>query len=90
MRWLLGLTTVGIAVGAAWAWQVGEVGLGGLLVRVAAVLAAVWLAYPAMVRLDRRTGWLLALGVVLVLLRPRAAIVVLPVIAWFSRTTKER
>jgi hypothetical protein len=90
VRWLLGLTTLGVLVGAGAAWSANDPGLAGLLGRVGAVLAALWLAYPALVRVDRRTMWLVALGVAVVILRPRSAILVLPVIAWFARTVKDR
>jgi hypothetical protein len=42
------------------------------------------------VKVERRTVWILALGVAVVALRPRSAIVVLPVIAIFARTAKVR
>jgi hypothetical protein len=87
---MLGLATVGIVVGAALAYGADDTALAGILVRVAAVLASVWLAYPALTRVNQRTFWLLGLAVVVVLIRPRSALVVLPVIAIFVRTTKPR
>lgn len=90
MRWALGLVTIGILAGAGVAWAGDDPGLTGILARVGAVLAAIWIAYPALVKVDRRTGWLLALGAVVVLFRPRAAFVVLPVIALFARTAQVR
>ena len=90
MRTALAVTTIGLLAGAGLAWNAGDVGLAGILARVAAVLASIWLAYPAIVKVDRRTIWLLLLGGLVVLLRPRAALVVLPVIAIFVRTAKVR
>lgn len=88
MRWSLGLVAAATLVGAAAAWAGDDAGLAGILARVGIVLSAIWLAHPAVVRAHRRTAWLLGLGVVVVLLRPRSAIVVLPVIALFARTAK--
>lgn len=90
MRWLLGLTAVGFLVTAAVAWTGEETGMAGILARVGIVLAALWIGYPAVTRVDVRTLWLGGLALVVVLLRPRSAIVVLPVVAWFARTTKPR
>jgi hypothetical protein len=90
MRWALGLAAIGAVATAAIAWGADDPGLAGLMGRVGAILAALWLAYPAVVKVDRRTVWVLALGVAVVALRPRSAIVVLPVIAVFARTAKVR
>ena len=90
MRTSLALTTIGFLAGAGWAWNADDAGLAGILARVAAVFASVWLAYPALVKVDKRTAWLLVLGGLVVLLRPRAALVILPVIAIFVRTAKVR
>jgi hypothetical protein len=88
VRWLIGLATVGLLAGAALAWAADDRGSAGLLIRVGFVFAALWLAYPSFVRLDRRAIALAALGVLVVVFRPRSAIVVLPVIAWFARTPR--
>jgi hypothetical protein len=87
---MLALTTIGLLAGASLAWNADDSGLAGLLTRVGAVFASIWLAYPALVKVDKRTIWLLVLGGLVVLLRPRAALVVLPVIAIFARTAKVR
>ncbi len=88
MRWALGLAAIGALSTAAAAWGANDAALAGLMARVGAILAAIWLAYPAVVKVDRRTVWVLVLGVAVVALRPRSAIVVLPVIAIFARTAK--
>lgn len=90
MRISLALTTIGLLAAAGLAWNADDAGLAGILGRVAAVLASIWLAYPALVKVDKRTIWLLVLGGLVLLLRPRAALVILPVIALFVRTTKVR
>lgn len=77
-------------MGAGLAWNAGDSGLAGILARVAVVLGAIWLAYPALVKVDKRTIWILVIGGVVILLRPRSALVVLPVIAIFARTAKVR
>lgn len=72
------------------AWYADDPGLAGILARVGAVLASVWIAHPALVRLERRTIWLLILGTAVVLFRPRSALVVLPVIALVARSAQVR
>jgi hypothetical protein len=88
MRWALGLAAIGALSTAAAAWGANDLTMAGLMGRIGAILAAIWLAYPAVVKVDRRTVWILVLGVAVVALRPRSAIVVLPVIAIFARTAK--
>lgn len=90
MRTGLALATIGLLMGAGLAWNAGDSGLAGILARVAVVLGAIWLAYPALVKVDKRTIWILVIGGVVILLRPRSALVVLPVIAIFARTAKVR
>lgn len=87
---MIGGAALLFAVGAGLAWNAGDSGLAGILGRVAAVIGSIWLAYPALVAVDRRSIWLVAVGVLVVLLRPRSALVVLPVIAFFARTAKVR
>lgn len=87
---MLAIATLGFLAGAALAWYGDDSGLAGLLTRVGAIFASIWIAYPALVRVDRRTTWILAVGVVVVLLRPRSALVVLPVVAVFARSAKVR
>ena len=90
MRTSLALTTIGLLAAAGWAWNADDAALAGILARVAAVLASIWVAYPALVKVDKRAIWLLVLGGSVVLLRPRSALVILPLIAIFVRTTKVR
>lgn len=85
---MLAIATLGFLAGATLAWYGDDSGLAGLLARVGAVFAAIWIAYPALVRVDRRTTWILALGAAVVLFRPRSAFVVLPVVAIFARSAK--
>lgn len=90
MRTSLAITAIGLLAAAGLAWNADDLGLAGILARVGAVLASIWLAYPALVKVDKRTIWLLVLGGMVVLLRPRSALVILPVVAIFARTTKVR
>lgn len=87
---MIGGVSLILAVGAAVAWSNGDQGLAGILGRTAAVMASIWLAFPALVAVDRRTIWLVGLAIVVVLIRPRSALVVLGVVAIFTRTTKVR
>ncbi|MEX1003853.1 MAG: hypothetical protein WD990_08115 [Acidimicrobiia bacterium] len=90
MRISLALATIGLLAAAAWAWNADDSALAGILARVGAVLASIWIAYPSLVKVDKRTIWLLVLGGLVVLLRPRSALVILPVLAIFVRTAKVR
>jgi hypothetical protein len=90
VRTALAITTLGLLAAAGLAWNADDARLAGIFARVAAVFASIWLAHPALLRVDRRTIWLLVLGAMVLLVRPRSAIVVLPVIAFFVRTTQVR
>lgn len=87
---MLAIATLGFLAGAVLAWYGDDSGLAGLLARVGAIFASIWIAYPALVRVDPRTTWILAAGAIVVLLRPRSALVVLPVVAIFARSAKVR
>ena len=87
---MLGIVAASLLGWGVLAWTGGDTGLAGVLIRVGAVLAAAWIAHPALVAFDRRTAWLLAVGAVVVLLRPRSAILVLPTIAVFARNAQLR
>jgi hypothetical protein len=87
---MLGIAAAGLVGWGILEWNAGDTGLAGVLIRVGAVLGAAWIAHPALVAFDRRTAWLLGVGAVVVLIRPRSAIVVLPVIALFARNAQLR
>lgn len=90
MRIALALATILLLGAAGLAWGAGDSTLAGVLARVAAVLASIWLAYPALVKVHARTIWVLVLGGLVILVRPRATLVILPVIALFARTAQVR
>lgn len=80
LRLLLGLTAVALGATALWAWWSQRLGLAGVSGRVSLVLAAAWVAWPSLVQASWRTFLLMAGGVGVMLWRPRAAWIVLPVL----------
>lgn len=90
MRRLLAVTTLAVLGGASFAAFGDDTALAGMLFRVGVVLGAIWLAWPSLERIDRRTVWVLAVGGLVILLRPRAALAIVVVMAVFLRTTKVR
>lgn len=84
------MTTVAILAGAGFAAFADDTPLAGMLVRIGVVLGAIWLAWPSLERIDRRTVWVLGVGVLVILLRPRSALAIVVVVAVFLRTTKLR
>ena len=88
MRLMLGLVALALAVGGALAWQAGDPTTGGILLRVGVVLAAMWIGWPALERIDRRTIWIVLPAAAVVVARPRSAIVVVPVLIWFLRSRR--
>lgn len=82
---LAALALICLAI-AGWAWITGRPDVAGVTGRVGAVLGAVWIAWPSLTKVDARTYLMLGLGVGVVMWRPRAAWLVLPVLAIvFSR-----
>lgn len=90
MRRLLAVTALAVLGGAAFAVFGDDSGLAGILFRVGVILGAIWLAWPSLERIDRRTVWVLVVGGLVILLRPRAALAIVVVMAVFLRTTKLR
>lgn len=78
----LGVAALGLLGLAAWT-MLGEENpaVAGVAARSGILLGAAWFAYPALRRASWRSalGW--ALAVIVVVARPRAAVVVLPVAA---------
>ncbi len=80
-RHILGIlaTAFLLLAAAVWLWSpAGHEALMGIALRVGAVLAAWWLAYPD---LDRLPGWLLVLlpvVVLLVLRQPKLLLLLIP------------
>lgn len=84
-RPLLAVTALAAGILAAAAWATDRDAVAGVAMRVGAVLGALWVAWPSLERLGPRT-LLWSLGAVLaVLWRPRAAWVVIPVLALVLR-----
>ena len=90
MRRLLAVTALAVLGGAGFAVVGEDTALAGMLFRVGVILGAIWLAWPSLERIDRRTMWVLAVGGLVILLRPRAALAIVVVMAVFLRTTKLR
>lgn len=90
MRRLLALTAVAVLAGAGFAALGDDSGLAGILFRVGVILGAIWFAWPSLEHLDRRTVWVVVVGGLVILARPRAAIAIVVVMAVFLRTTKVR
>lgn len=81
MRTLLGGSALLLAAIALGLWLIGDDPVAaGIFVRTAAVMGAVWFAYPGLQSMTAGSWALTAVGVVVVILRPRAAWLVIPVI----------
>lgn len=63
----------------------GEDTNAGIAARIGLVLAALWIAFPVLTQVDRRTYVFIGLGALVVLWRPRSALIVLPVLAFALR-----
>lgn len=80
-RVLLGLAVAVLTAGWAWALTTGDgSGPAGVLGRSAAILGAVWLAYPRLTTLGTRTWVVLGSALLVTLLRPRAAWITVPLV----------
>lgn len=90
MRRGLAVISLVVLFGSGFAALSGDSGLAGVGFRVGAVLGAIWLAWPSLTTIDRRTVWVLAVGGLVILLRPRSAVAIVVVMAVFLRTTKLR
>ncbi len=64
--------------GASWWWD--QPINAGVALRVAVILGAVWLAWPNLIAVPRRGWWVAGLSLLVLLARPRAAMVAIPVI----------
>ncbi len=86
MRGMIGVI-IGLALGTAlFAALNDESTLAGVAARVGIILLAVWIAYPRLRDLGTRSYLIGALALLVLLWRPRSAIVVLPVMVFaFSR-----
>lgn len=57
----------------------------GIAARIGLVLVALWIAFPVLTQIDRRTYLFFGLSALVVLWRPRSALIVLPVLAFALR-----
>ena len=57
----------------------------GIAARIGLVLIALWIAFPVLTQVDRRTYVFILLGALVLLWRPRSALIVLPVLAFALR-----
>ncbi len=84
-RTLIGVSALVAAGLAAWAWLSGSNETVGIAVRVAVILGAIWIAFPAFSTVNARSILIGGLSLLVLLLRPRAAVVILPVLAFTLR-----
>lgn len=80
-RAILGVIAVALAAAGAWAWAADNPGLAGAALRVSALIGAIVVAWPALADFRRHKPWWALAGALLVAWRPRAAWLVLPVLA---------
>ncbi|HEY5650640.1 MAG TPA: hypothetical protein VIW46_04265 [Acidimicrobiia bacterium] len=85
MRIGIGLVALAALGAAAVLAFTGEDTNAGITARIGLVLLAVWIAYPVLTDVDSRTYLFFGIGAVLVLWRPRSALIVLPVLAFALR-----
>lgn len=83
MRITFGLLAVVSIAGGVVAWQLDDGTLAGILIRVGVILGALWFGWPSLIAVDRRRLWIAVPVGAVVVLRPRSALVVIPVAVWF-------
>ncbi len=85
MRIGIGVMAVAALAAAALLGIGGDDTNAGIAARIGLVLVALWIAFPVLTEVDRRTYLFIGLGALLVLWRPRSALIVLPVLAFALR-----
>jgi hypothetical protein len=85
MRIGIGVVALLALAGAAALALSGDHTNAGISARIGLVLVALWIAFPVLTQVDARTYLFFGLGAVLVLWRPRSALVVLPILAFALR-----
>jgi hypothetical protein len=80
-RRLIGVAALAAGAFSAWAWISDSNETIGIAVRVAVILGAIWIAYPAFESVNPRSLLIGGLSLLVLILRPRAAVVILPVLA---------
>jgi hypothetical protein len=74
-----------LAAAGAWLWTTGQRTNGGVALRVAAVMAAIWFAWPSLRRITPKTMILGAAALAIGVYRPASLWVVLPLLIAASR-----
>ena len=81
-RHAIGVTAILAAGFAGWAWITDSGTTVGIATRVAVLLGAIWIAFPVFKTVNLRSSLIAAVSLLVIVFRPRAAIVVLPVLWW--------
>ena len=74
-----------LLVAAAVFWFQDNATAVGITARTGLIMAAIWVAYPVVTEVGPRSWLFTAIALVVIVLRPRAAIVVLPALAFALR-----
>ena len=88
MRIGIGVVAVAALAAAALLGLGGDDTNAGIAARIGLVLVALWIAFPVLAEVDRRTYLFIGLAALVVLWRPRSALIVLPVLAFALRPRK--
>lgn len=83
-RRLIGLAALAAVAGGGVVYWNGAIANGGVLLRTGVILGAIWFAWPALARIDRR--WLLPAVLTLIILvtRPALLLWVVPALVVFG------
>ncbi len=85
MRIGIGVVALAALAAAAVLGIGGDDTNAGISARIGLVLVAMWIAFPVLTQVDRRTYLFIGVGALVLLWRPRSALVVLPVLAFALR-----
>lgn len=85
MRIGIGIVALLTLTGAALLGVSGDDTSAGIAARIGLVLVALWIAFPVLTEVDRRTYLFIGVGALVLLWRPRSALIVLPVLAFALR-----
>lgn len=81
MRIGIGVVALAALAAAALLALNGDDTNAGIAARIGVVLVALWIAFPVLTQVDRRTYLFVGIGALVLLWRPRSALIVLPVLA---------
>lgn len=85
MRIAIGLMAVAALGAAAVLALGGDDTNAGISARIGLMLSALWIAFPVLTEVDSRTYLFFGVGALILLWRPRSALIVLPVLAFALR-----